>query len=87
MMSNQLYILFLINILTAIGYSLIPPLYPEEAYKRGIKDDLCGLVISMFGIANIIITPFTPNLILFFGKKRLYFISTILIVKKLFYLF
>ena len=80
-MKKEIIILFFINISSAIGYSLIAPLYSSEAIKRDIKEDLCGLIISMFAFSNFFATPFCPALIGKYGRKKILYIACIVEVK------
>lgn len=77
-MTRELYFLFFINICSAVGYSLIAPLYSTEANKRDIKENICGLIISMFAISNFLATPFIPSLIAKYGRKKIFYVACIL---------
>ena len=81
MMGKEFYLLLFINICSAIGYSLIAPLYPTEALKRGIKENICGFIISMFAISNFFTTPFCPGLISKYGRKNMFYFACVLEVK------
>lgn len=82
-MSKEIFLLFFINVCSAIGYSLIAPLYPLEAKEKGIQENLCGIVISMFAVSNFFATPFTPALIGKYGRKEMFYTACILEVNKL----
>ena len=77
-MKKELILLLFINICSAIGYSLIAPLYSSEAIKRGIKEDICGFIISIFAFANFCATPFCPFLISKYGRKRIFYIACVM---------
>ncbi len=77
-MAKEFYLLFFINICSAIGYSLIAPLYPSEAILRGIKEDICGLVISMFAVSNFLTTPFCPTLVSKYGRKNMFYFACVI---------
>ena len=74
-MKKEILVLFFINICSAIGYSLIAPLYPSEAIKRDIKERLCGVIISMFALSNFFATPFCPALIGRYGRKKIFYFA------------
>ena len=50
-------ILFSINLLSALGYSLIAPLYPSIAKEKGVDENEIGIVFSFFAISNLIALP------------------------------
>jgi MFS family permease len=77
-MTREIYFLFFINICSAIGYSLIAPLYSFEASKRDIKENMCGIIISIFAISNFFSTPFIPSLISKYGRKKIFYAACIL---------
>ena len=59
-MKKDIVFLFVINVCSAVGYSLIAPLYPALAKERGYGEHLCGIIIAMFAISNFFFTPFCP---------------------------
>lgn len=77
-MKTEIILLFFINICSAIGYSLVAPLYPYEARKRDIKEELCGFIISVFAISNFFATPFCPALINKYGRKNTFYYACII---------
>ncbi len=77
-MLRKIVFLIFINICSAIGYSLIAPLYSVEAEKRSMGKDVCGIVIGFYALANFLTTPFIPNLINIFGRKSIFYIACIL---------
>lgn len=74
-MLSQFILLFLINSLSAIGYSLIAPLFPFEAYAKGVNEFMIGLIFSSFAISNVISFPLTPMLIKRIGRRNLFYIA------------
>ena len=76
-MNNQVLLLFFINIFSAMGYSLIAPLYPSLSTEHHINETLTGWIISIFALSNFISTPFTPNLCQKYGRKNIFYFSTI----------
>ncbi len=77
MLRNIVFLIF-INICSAIGYSLIAPLYSLEAEKRSMGKDICGIVIGFYAFSNFITTPFIPNLVNIFGRRSIFYIACIL---------
>lgn len=77
-MKKETVLLFMINALSAIGYSLIAPLYPSVAIQIGIKEYIIGLTFSCFAISNVITIPLTPNIIKMYGRINLMYFSLIL---------
>jgi predicted MFS family arabinose efflux permease len=82
-MKREIILLFSVNIMSAIGYSLIAPLYPSIAKERGIGEHLCGLIISMFALSNFFATPFCPMLISKYGRKNIFYFALSLEVFKI----
>jgi len=76
-MNFQIFILFILNTFSAVGYSLIAPLFPTLK-KHNIGEDLIGFIISMFPLTNFGITPFCPYLIYRFGRIKIFYIAAIL---------
>ena len=77
-MFSQILLLFMINVLSAIGYSLLAPLYPTVAKSKGVEEYLIGLIFSFFAFSNIIAIPLTPKLISKFGRRKLFYIAMII---------
>lgn len=77
-MFSQILLLFTINMLSSIGYSLLAPLYPIVAQNLDIPDHIVGVIFSCFAIANVITIPLSPKLVKFFGRKKLFYIAMIL---------
>jgi DHA1 family multidrug resistance protein-like MFS transporter len=77
-MNYQILILFCINVLSAIGYSLLAPLYPTLAIEKGVEEYIVGIIFSFFAISNIISIPLTPKLINKFGRKNLFYMGIII---------
>ena len=76
-MNNQVLLLVFINMFSAMGYSLIAPLYPSLSTERHINETLTGWIISIFALSNFIVTPFTPNLCQKYGRKKIFYFSTL----------
>jgi DHA1 family multidrug resistance protein-like MFS transporter len=77
-MKKELIALFFINILSAIGYSLIAPLFPPLARERDLKEYTVGFIISLYAISNFLVTPFAPQIISKYGRKKVFYIATIM---------
>ncbi len=74
-MNKEIFLLFCVNIISGIGYSLVAPLFPSIALKRGLSEFSIGFIIALYAVANLIITPFTDKFFRFFGKKKTFLIS------------
>jgi predicted MFS family arabinose efflux permease len=70
-MVKSIVVLGMINALTGVGYSLIAPLYPLLAIEKNIKEDIIGVIISIFAVSTIICSPFIPNIINRYGKRTI----------------
>ena len=77
-MFSQILLLFLINVLSAIGYSLLAPLYPSIAKSKGVEDFQIGIIFSFFAISNLISIPLTPKLIGLYGRRKLFYIAMLI---------
>jgi predicted MFS family arabinose efflux permease len=67
---KEVILLFVINTLSSIGYSLIAPLYPPLAKERDMPEYMIGIVISSFALIGFVITPICPKIIKKFGRKN-----------------
>jgi MFS family permease len=85
-MKKEVIFLFIINVFSAIGYSLIAPLYPALAEERGLGEDICGLVISMFAVSDFLFTPFCPAIIQKVGRKKIFYLAMILEVINIYFI-
>ena len=77
-MNNKILILSIINIFSAIGYSLIAPLFPSLASDKKIGENIIGLIISCFPLSDILSTIFVPYLIFKFTRKKIFMFAAIL---------
>lgn len=66
----KVFLLFILNIISGVGYSLIAPLYPSIALERGLSEFNIGFIISVYAITNMVITPFSHLVFKKFGKKK-----------------
>ncbi len=69
-------ILFLMNMFSGMGYSILSPLFPSLGTRKGLSEALIGWVISLFAFASTSITPFTPLLCRKFTRIKLLYFST-----------
>ena len=69
-------IFFFMNMLSGTGYSIFSPLFPSIAIKKGITETIIGFVISIFDLANTIVTAFTPLLCTKFTRIKLLYVTT-----------
>lgn len=68
--NKEIFLLFVINIISGVGYSIVAPLYPAIAFSRGLDDFLIGIVISIYAVSNLFVTPFAHTIFEKYGKKR-----------------
>jgi MFS family permease len=80
-MKFEISLLFLINTGSAVGYSLVAPLFPSVALDKGISEEIIGAIMASYAIANVLITPFYRNILNFTGKKNGIFIGLFIEVK------
>ena len=73
---NISHILFLMNMFSGMGYSILSPLFPSLGTRKGLSEALIGWVISLFAFASTSITPFTPLLCRKFTRIKLLYFST-----------
>lgn len=87
-MKKEIIILFLANVGSAIGYSLIAPLFPLVAIQKGLTESMIGFIIASFAISNSIITPLGNNIFKLYGKRNILFLAlfTEVINNNIFYL-
>lgn len=69
-------ILFLINVLSGIGFSIFLPLFPSIGIKNGLNDSFIGLIIGIFYLPNILISPFNPSALQNFKRIKLLYLAT-----------
>jgi MFS family permease len=74
-MKREIVLLFLVNFGSAIGYSLVAPLFPSIALERGISEETIGKIMASFAISNVLITPFYSKIFNIIGKKRVFYIG------------
>ena len=77
-MALKVLILIFEITLSAIGYSLIAPLFPQIAHEAGINDMTLGVIFSSFAVANCMIIPFSSCLIKVVGRKKLLYFALFL---------
>ena len=77
-MNNKIFLLFIINTFISMGYSIIAPLFPVLGIKISLSENILGWMISGYSLANFFITPFTPQLVHKYGRKRLFYLTNII---------
>lgn len=70
-------IVFFFNIIGAMGFSLIAPLFPPLCKLKGISNEICSYIISSICISQIFGSIYSPIFIEKVGIKQLYLISLI----------
>ena len=56
-MKKPLILLFFMNMLSGMGYSIVAPLFPTLEKYFSISEAIIGWIISTYSISNTIITP------------------------------
>ena len=77
MMKYTQMIVFFFNIIGAMGFSLIAPLFPPLCKLKGISNEICSYIISSICISQIFGSIYSPIFIEKVGIKQLYLISLI----------
>lgn len=77
-MFSQFVFLFCINVLSAIGYSLLTPMFPFMAKDKGVDEYIIGIIFSCFPIANIIAILLSPKVIHIVGRRKLLYIALLI---------
>ena len=70
------YILFFMNMFTAMAYSIIAPLFPGIAARHGVNEEILGFLMSILALASFCSTPFVPKLINKFGRLDILYFAT-----------
>ena len=70
------YILFFMNMFTAMAYSIIAPLFPGVAARHGVNEEILGFLMSILALASFCSTPFVPKLINKFGRLEILYFAT-----------
>jgi predicted MFS family arabinose efflux permease len=79
---NTIVYLLLTNCYFGINYSLIAPLYPAIAIEKGLSEDIIGMILSVYALFTVLVTPLIPRLQKIVGKKKLLQLSLIVQVYK-----
>ena len=75
-MKKSIILLIFMNMFSAMGYSIVAPLFPVLGKDFEISEALLGCIISTFAITNCITTPFVPKLCKRFSRIRLLYFAT-----------
>jgi len=70
-----IFILFLMNFISGMGYSIISPLFPPLGIKIGLTETIIGIIIGIFDVANTLLTTITPKLCQKFTRIKLLYFS------------
>ena len=74
-MRRPLIIVFFLNALGGMGYSLIAPLFPPLCKEKGISNETCSLIIAIISITEMLTTFFCPYLTKKFGQIKMMLIG------------
>ena len=69
-------LLFLMEMLSCTGYSIIAPLFPSLGKIFNLNENIIGWIISVYGISNTITTPFLPILCKLFKRINILYFGT-----------
>ena len=83
-MNKKIILLFIINSFVSMGYSIIAPLFPVLGRKISLSENVLGWIISLYSLADFIITPFTLQLIFKLGRKYLFYLTNITLAISIF---
>ena len=75
-MKKSIILLICMNTFSAMGYSIVAPLFPVLGKDFSISEALLGWIISTYAISNCITTPFVPKLCKRFSRIKLLYIAT-----------
>ena len=75
MKRNQI-LLFLMNMFSGMGYSIVSPLFPLLGKKGNLGEDLLGLLISIYALSSFIFAPFVSKFCKKFGRINILYLST-----------
>ena len=70
------YVLFFMNMFSGMAYSIIAPLFPVIADKKGVSEEILGYLISTCALSSFCAAPFVPMLIKKFGRIDILYITT-----------
>lgn len=73
--NNTIILLVMVNVISGTGYSLVAPLFPSLAFKRGLSEYTIGFIISSYAISNLIITPFGTKIFKLIGKRNVFLLA------------
>ena len=75
-MKKSIILLICMNTFSAMGYSIVAPLFPVLGKDFSISEALLGWIISTYAISNCITTPFVPKLCKRFSRIKLLYLAT-----------
>ena len=75
-MKKSVILLICMNTFSAMGYSIVAPLFPVLGKDFSISEALLGWIISTYAIANCITTPFIPKLCKKYSRIKLLYFAT-----------
>lgn len=78
-------ITFILGTIISLGNSLINSYYAPLALELGINESIVGMIISIFSLMIIIVTPFNSLVINKIGRKNIFLLTLFLQVNKVFY--
>ena len=74
-MKRALIIIFFLNALGGMGFSLIAPLFPPLCKERGISNETCSLIIAIISITEMLTAVTCPYLTKKYGQIKMMLIA------------
>lgn len=75
---SSLRIIFLVSLMSVLGLTTIQPAFPRIIEQLGVSADRIGLIITVFVLPGLILTPIMGVLADRFGRKRILIPSLLL---------
>ena len=75
-MRKSQYVLFFMNMFSGMAYSIIAPLFPVIAEKKGVSEEIVGYLISTCALTSFISCFFVPFLVKKFGRIEILYVTT-----------
>ena len=77
MLKKEQFFICYLNILAAMGISIIAPLFPPMCKEKQISNEICSYIIAILSLSQIITSIFSPIILEKFGKKNIFYSSLI----------
>lgn len=77
-MRKEIKIAFTLAIVIVLGNSLTNTYFAPLALEKGINESIVGMIISIYSMTILIITPIFTDIINSIGRKKVFFMSIFL---------